>query len=805
MKSNLKLKFLKISGLIACFVHPSSIQAQIIPDQSLPNNSHTTINNNIIEITGGTRAGTNLFHSFQEFSLQTGNTAYFNNALTIQNIFSRVTGGNVSYINGLLQTNGTANLFFLNPNGIIFGPNAALNIGGSFLATTASSIYFADGLKFSSTPSKNPLLTVNIPIGLEFNNSAPIQINSQGHNLIVSSFPVSKFPTEGLQVNSGKTLAILGGDISLNGGILSTANGRVELGAIRSGKVNINFSDAGLLFTYNPTDIFGDIDLLNKSLILSYGTFPNFIQLQGRNVRVKDDSLIFIQNQSSSFSGIKIYASESVTVQGRGLPNNPLRSRIYTEMIGFGQGANIEIITPKFTVSDNAAVSTTTFSRGKGGDIDLQSGQVFITGGSALAAGAFSSGNGGKITIQAGDLIEVSGFAEGTVPTTLFSDSTNFPSTINTFSVNTGKAGNIDIISSSINLTDGGGVATNSFFSTGPSGNININSHTIKLSGTTPQGLQSLIGTTTLGDADAGNINLNTVNLSVLEGGTITSSTLARGNAGTIMINSSQSVTVKGSQLNVSSTINSSALVPSLRLQDLLRLKPTTIGESGNIIINTKELILSNQGNIAVDNQVQGSGGSIQINAARLDLEQKGLITATTRSNSGGNINITSQDLRLSNSQISTSASSTGNGGNININTNFLTLTNNSQINANAFEGAGGNIKVNTLGLFTSFGSDITASSQLGINGTVTINSNLYELNSTDVKFPSFISFENVAAVSCLNNSRTYSFSTPGRGGTRPTPDTRTQHYQIEDLIPMGQAVGLVRQPDGRLKLVGCH
>ncbi len=141
--------------------------AQITSDGTLENPTRVEQQGNVIEITEGTTKGENLFHSFENFSVPGGAEAFFNNSIDITNIFSRVTGGNVSQIDGLIRANGAANLYLLNPNGMIFGENATLNLGGSLFAITGESIEFEDGVIFSTQDTQTqPLLTISVPIGI---------------------------------------------------------------------------------------------------------------------------------------------------------------------------------------------------------------------------------------------------------------------------------------------------------------------------------------------------------------------------------------------------------------------------------------------------------------------------------------------------------------------------------------------------------------------------------------------------------------------------------------------------------------
>ena len=227
MKS-ITIPLIQSSSLLVCSLFVSlPVVAQVTADGT----TSTTLTNdgNNFTINDGDRAGGNLFHSFRDFSVPTNGSAFFNNAPDVINIINRVTGGNISSIDGLIRANGSANLFLINPAGIIFGPNASLNIGGSFLGSTADSLLFPEG-EFSATDLDNPpLLTINAPIGLGIRDEpAPITNQSVVNN------------SNGLEVSVGENITLIGGDIDLARGNILAPGGVVNLGGLSvAGEVRI--------------------------------------------------------------------------------------------------------------------------------------------------------------------------------------------------------------------------------------------------------------------------------------------------------------------------------------------------------------------------------------------------------------------------------------------------------------------------------------------------------------------------------------------------------------------------------------
>ena len=219
--------FLVLSGTTAAS-SKRSVLAQIIPDGTLDGESSTLVplNGQTEQIEGGATRGSNLFHSFQEFNINEGRGAYFANPALIENIFSRVTGSNPSEILGTLGVLGNANLFFINPNGIIFGPNAQLDIRGSLVTSTANSLLFPDGNQFSATnPETAPLLTIDvpIPIGLQFEGEEPGAIINAG------------------DLEVGGNLTLVGGTVASTGQLL-VPEGQVAVSTVSGVDVDGNLS-----------------------------------------------------------------------------------------------------------------------------------------------------------------------------------------------------------------------------------------------------------------------------------------------------------------------------------------------------------------------------------------------------------------------------------------------------------------------------------------------------------------------------------------------------------------------------------
>ena len=607
---------LAIAGVLTFF--ESFALAQIQKDGTLGSES-SIITPKLIDgqptdqIDGGAVRGTNLFHSFEQFSVSAGRTAYFNNARDIQNIIGRVTGNSISNIDGILKANGAANLFLINPNGIVFGPNASLNIGGSFVASTASSLNFADGRKFSATsPQTTPLLTVSVPIGLQFGTTAaPIRNQSQAKpDGAVNIFEEGV----GLQVQQGKTLALIGGDITLDGGNITAEDGNVELGSVAGNSlVSLSPTNQGWAFGYEGVQNFQNIELIKSKQILStidtHGEGNSNVQMQGKLVRIAGSNVILVYPLKEQSGGnLTVNASESVVVEQD--------AQLFTQSFSTGNSGNINVATKKLVVRDGAQLQ-------------------------------------GQLTINALDSVEL---INGTsIP--LLADGSDLISS-GLFSATYGdkNAGSITINTGKLRIQGGAKISTSSesiynylpnqvTLATGKAGNLTVNaSESVELIGTSPNGSRvSGLFSGTQGPGDGGNLTVTTARLIIQNGAAISVSSQARKN---VISDLNPNKLGKAGDLNITAR--------SILLDNKGKLTAETeSGRGGNITLQVSELLLMRRESKITTNAgttgLSGDGGNITIKAPNGFIVATPLgnsdITANAFSGSGGKIAITAKNI----------------------------------------------------------------------------------------------------------------------------------------------------------------
>lgn len=606
-----------IGSALSMLLCTQPIAAQVVPDNTLPAAERSQVSGNPnFQIDGGARRGGNLFHSFQSFSVPTGGFAFFNNAADIQNILTRVTGGSISNIDGLIRANGTANLFLLNPNGIIFGPNASLNIGGSFVASTADRFQFDNGFAFSaSNPQAPPLLTVNVPIGLQY-GSNPNSIQVQRATL---------------RVAPSQTLALLGGNVSINGGRLLAPNGRVELGGVAAdGSLGLNAKSSSLSLSFSDAVGRSDILLDQQAELNVRNNDRGSIAINARNIKISGNSRVRagialgLGSPESQAGDIELNATGSVQLTGGSIISN--------NTAGQGNAGAVRINAQNF-VSLDEATSQVQSAIGPGvvgntGGIIINTGSLYLTNGGTLdSSNQRGQGNLGNIIINARDTIALDGPEDPKAPIQSLSLIRN-----TVLSGSEGNSGDINITTRSLSLRNGGTLFSGLYAAKGNAGSININARdTITVDGgnraTQLSGIRSNIFS---GGGNSGGINIMTGSLVVKNGGVLNTNvqSLEGGSAGKININARDTVSIEGA----SSAGDASRVISDVSSQS---------GNGGDINITTRSLSVSNGAIVSTQTQGEGNGGNITINTNTIDAINGGkFITTTFGDGKAGNMTL---------------------------------------------------------------------------------------------------------------------------------------------------------------------
>jgi filamentous hemagglutinin family protein len=718
--------------------------------------------NYIIRQADGLPVGNNLFQSFGRFNLNTGESANFQSLPNIRNILSRVTGGSTSFIDGRIFTQSrNVNLFFINPSGIIFGPNASLNVGsatrGSFIATTANALVWANGSQFSATNPGNAtsLLTiVGDPSGFLSTLRTPPPINVSGSTLANgSSFFSNPY--------NGQSLLLVGGDVKVDNATLEAPGGRIELGGLAA-PGTIGLSTNGNILSLNfPANV------PRASVSLTNGSNVSVASGGGGSIAI-NASDIDILGGSNLRAGISPLA---------GTDN--------------AQAGDVNLKATGTLRIENSSVYNAAFDSGNAGNLSVDTGKLIITDG-VLATATLSGGRAGNLIVNASDSVELTGSptSNGTVrinipvvitriifgipfnfpvdfpvdvPIGLFSasiDARNLPNVRPEFNaflpIGGGDAGNLTINTGRLTVSNGAVVSAGTT-TTGSAGNLSVNAKDfIELSGTSPNdappGLFTIgnrvpsgLQNETAGFGPGGNLTINTGRLIIKDGAWVATGTGSE-MPGEVIVNASESVELSGTSLanNLPSVLASGTKGPE-------NAKPLTI--------NTQRLSVRDGAIISAGTSGDGRGGALTINASdsveligtsRLGLSAEllqeligvagttmfgiienrpypsGIITGSAGKGQAGNLSINTGRLLIKDgAQASVSTVGPGNAGLLNVRADSVELTGTSQSpNPNDIVGRsllttavgenstgnGGNITVQTDLLTISDGAALTAS-----------------------------------------------------------------------------------------------
>ena len=617
LNQQLSLSLSLATCLVTNSLQINSVSAQQITSDETTGTTVTSDGNNFT-IQNGTRNDGNLFHSFQDFSVPSGGSAFFNNGNDISNILSRVTGGNISNIDGLIRANGSANLFLINPAGIIFGEGASLAIGGSFYGSTADSILFGDG-EFSAVNNLDaPILTINAPIGLNFrDNPSDIVTNGSENAIDIADFSL-------LAVAEDQSINLIGGNINLNNTTLFAPGGNIGLGGLEAaGTVTLN-ENGGLSFPENIAR--GNISLDNSQVItnLSNDGEGGSINLNANNIELLNASFLqtgidadlgFVDAQAGD---INIDATGAIDISGGSIFNQVFAGSI-------GDAGNISIKANSLAFSQVQLSSTT-----------------------------FGEGNAGKI------LIDVNATAE-LINSNIFSQVSNTA---------IGDGGTITVNTTNLSLLDGSQI-TAGVFGTGNAGSIAVNVD----DNTTSQGIgddgsrSGIFNNVAVGGVgNAGDIEITTANLNLMDGAAITSNLEGQGSAGKITLNVTESFQANSDSFLQSSTFGTG------NAGDI-----TLNGETATISLSGASLITS-----SVSSDAVGTGGNIEITTDILSLSETSRITSDTSGRAGENgradagditLNVTESFQAINSSFLQSDTFGEGDAGNITINGETAAIT----------------------------------------------------------------------------------------------------------------------------------
>ncbi len=672
-------------------------QGQVVLDGKFGTSGALTGPNYAITAGLGATRGNNLFHSFSQFNLTSGEVANFTGPANIQNILARVTGGSPSSIDGTLRSGiAGANLFFINPSGVIFGPNAAVDVSGSFAASTANYLKLADGAHFVAALDADDSGLTTAPVSsFGFLGSSPASISVQQSIL---------------QVPNGKAITLVGGDVSFDASALQAPGGQVRVMSVRSaGEVPID--PTGWTFAQFKTAFpdLGEIQLQNGALLDASGDGPGSVVIRGGRLTVDNSKVQANATAGTATVGVDIGISGAVELTNGGQVNS-------LSVPGLGAGGNIVVDAGSIHLDGGGLVdanfspvtqiSTSTGDAAgagggpaKGGDIILRTGNLTLENSAQISAASFGDGNAGNIDITATSILLD---ARLTTATQISANTQQI--------VGGGNAGDITIHTDQITLLNGATLLAATFGS-GSAGLIDLEAASVQLlSG-------AIITAGTFGAGHGGNVHIHAGSMHVDGRDLLT--------GGPDFLTGVQAITTSTDDPAPGGSIQLDVDTLNLEHQGSIFTTSYGLGVGGNVAIQGRQISLSSGGSVKASGEADGAAGQISITAAKdLSLSGGGSISTSALLSSGGDIHIQAGDsIRLQDSQI-TSQAGPGGGGNIEVAAPSLIYLANSSLNAQAV-GDGGNLTIDPVFFILNNGALVSKSSSAN-GGNITIQADFF-------------------------------------------------------------------------------
>ncbi len=700
---------------------------------------------NSFNITGGTRPdnGPNLFHSFGNFSVGGGDIANFSNntGLPTSNILGRVTGGTISNIDGTIQTTGfgSANLFLMNPSGIVLGPGASLSVGGSVSFTTAQYIRLLDGLfsgaYFYANPANDGLATSILTINssaFEFLSTSPA-----GYGFLTAPDPNATITVQGsnLTVPSGQSISLIGEKVVIESGAqLSAPTGNIKL-ATAASPGEFDATTLGSLPNTDGTSFtsYGSVSLASGSSIDVHGASTVFIK-GGQLVLSINDARLSTSENPAPGNTIELGGGSSLSTSNSGSdPGADLQliashvrladgSFLITETSGPGRGGNIHLTADNLTLGNSSVIATRNAELGQvGGDLFLNVKTLQLLGGDSGGSRIASINNTGT-DLDGDGLVDVTGVG-GNV-------------TIQ------GTTQGANSAADSVVLSGGSRITSDASSTGGNGGGISIRAASLDLNGA------SSISSSTGGTGQGGNIVVSVRQLRVVDGATISSIT-----------SSENLIPAAGGMVTVQGLAGPGSLASSVQLSgpDTRIITDSSAGVPGDITVNADTATITNGAAIAAGSSSSaGPAGKVTVTADSVVISAEGQIFSRSFAQNSAQVTITTDELTMDKGSIDTGTSSEsgGRGGDVVIQGGKVNLTNSARIRSQSGSeearfstGQAGDIAITAESLTLANRSEISSSSKgtevgaAGDAGNITLQS-----GSTVVLDNSSITTEAIAA-----------------------------------------------------------